>query len=112
MGPADGSADGKAEGRAVVGRSVGTLLGRRVDGDPVFADVGGTVGNADGRAVVGEGVEPAMGMAVAVVGAAVGAYVTSCTPAPATTAVPVQAVAPVQPSWIRYVCAGVPAGTV
>ena len=112
MGPADGSADGKAEGRAVVGRSVGTLLGRRVDGAPVLADVGGTVGNADGRAVVGEGVEPAMGMAVAVVGAAVGAYVTSCTPAPATTAVPVQAVAPVQPSSIRYVCAGVPAGTV
>ena len=47
------------------------------------------------------------------VGAAVGVYVTSFTPAgPAMTAVPEQIVAPMQPSRMMYVCSGVPAGTV
>ena len=50
-----------------------------------------------------------MGIAV---GISVGVKVTSCTPAPATTAVPEQVVAPRQPSWIRYVCDAAPAGTV
>jgi len=45
-------------------------------------------------------------------GAGVGVYVTSCTPAPATAAVPVQEELLVQPSRIMNVCNGVFAGTV
>jgi hypothetical protein len=89
VGPAEGRSEGAGEGSAVVGRSVGMLVGIRVG--------------------VAEGAE---GAALGAVGVAVGAYVTRCTPAPDTTAVPEHDVLPWQPSWIRYVCVAVPAGTV
>ena len=95
VGPAEGRSEGAGEGSAVVGRSVGMLVGMTVGK--------GWVGRADGVAV---------GAALGAVGVAVGAYVTSCTPAPDTTAVPEHDVLPWQPSWIRYVCVAVPAGTV
>jgi hypothetical protein len=46
------------------------------------------------------------------VGAAVGAYVTRLTPAPVIADVPWHDAEPTQPSRIRYVCKGTPAGTV
>jgi hypothetical protein len=68
---------------------------------------------ADGLAVVGLKVGIDDGATVFLnVGAAVGVYVTSCTPNPAMMAVPEHVVAPVQPSRIMYVCHKVPAGTV
>jgi hypothetical protein len=76
VGLAVGSNDGVAVGSAVVGLKVGTELG--------VLDVG-------------EGVGALVGSALAI-GACVGAYVTSCTPAPATTAVPEHVDEPVQPS--------------
>ena len=80
-----------------MGRADGLLVGCNVggiDGSPGPV-VGITVGRADGAD-----------------GTGVGAYVTSCTPAPDTTVVPEHSAMPSQPSWIRYVCVGVPAGTV
>ena len=126
VGLAVGSADGMAEGTAVVGRSVGTPLGLSVVESGVGAAEGAGdepgVGMADGLQLGGAvgGIEgcpgPVVGTAVGAAdgaeGAGVGVYVTSCTPAPATTAVPVQPLIWTQPSSIRYVCVGVPAGTV
>jgi hypothetical protein len=76
VGFAVGSEEGIAVGNAVVGLKVGTELD--------ILDVGEGVGALDGSALV--------------IGACVGAYVTSCTPAPATTAVPEHVDEPVQPS--------------
>ena len=105
---------GRAEGApgAVVGPGVGALLGIMLGPCPTDegAAVASAVGTADGGIDGMPG--PVVGITEDKEGAGVGTYVTSCTPAPATTAVPEHAVAPVQPSWIRYVCAGVPAGTV
>ena len=70
-------------------------------GSDVGTCVGALLGDGVGRAEVGTAV-----------GDGVGAYVTSCTPAPATTAIPEHVNDPVQPSWIKYVCVAVPAGTV
>ena len=90
------------EGKGV-GGGVGCVLGNAV-GSAEGQGVGGIVGCALGHAV---------GSADGVcVGSGVGAYVTSCTPAPATTAKPEHDDEPMQPSWIRYVCVTVPAGTV
>ena len=107
VGLAVGNALGCGDGCGVVGSIVGTLLG---------LSEGLAEGKAEGCALVGEAVGAMVGMllgaAVAIVGAAVGLYVTSCTPAPATTAIPEHVDEPVQPSWIKYVCIAVPAGTV
>ena len=74
---------------------------------------GNALGIADGRAVVGLNVGTELGTAVfTAVGAAVGAYVTRLTPAPVIATVPRHDAEPTQPSRIRYVCKGTPAGTV
>ena len=89
---------------ADVGATVGAV--GRADGEAeswpaaiVGMAVGNAEGSAEGRAVVGRRVGIALGENALTVGAAVGAYVTSCTPAgPATMAVPEQVVVPTQPS--------------
>ena len=65
----------------------------RLEGVGVGLLVGTLVGEAVG-AVVGT----LLGATVAIVGAGVGLYVTRCTPAPATTAVPEHVDEPKQPS--------------
>ena len=111
-----GSDDGAGVGEAVVGSSVGRLLGAN-EGNAVVVAVGAGDGRAVG-ALLGVGVGIALGTTVGkavgllvvgwavvgtAVGAGVGAYVTSCTPAPATTAIPEHVDDPKQPSWIKYV---------
>jgi len=138
--PAEGRTVGTTEGRGVgavgcalgagvgtpggsvgfaVGRAVGLVEGNAVEGFAVERaegkGVGRVVGGDEGLIVVGRAVVDVVGTAVGTavcVGAAVGPYVSRWTPVPATTAKPEHVDEPVQPSWIRYVCVAVPAGTV
>ena len=94
-GLAVGSVEGADVGLEVVGSIVGMLLGPN-EGRAVGIAVGPTVGVAEG-----DGVGILVGTALGdFVGTAEGAKSTAFTPAPATTACPVQVVPPTHPSRI------------
>jgi hypothetical protein len=101
-GLAVGSAVGSADGLAVVVSNVGMLLGTK-NGKLVVCTVGFGLGTDEVESTVGIDVGKGEGTAVDgfAVGIGVGEYVTSCTPAPATTAIPEHVDVPIQPSWIR-----------